>query len=198
MRTDSTPVHGQDSAGPTSIAETKPDTISSGSDNAATDGTVESTNAAPAEELPSKTFMTQNIWLFIFRGYPYDTYNRRHVLFYLDSPDMEDFHITAHAQRPTEERPFEYTENDGEERYPMSIDLIHGRVVGRVQVDRSQPRKLVDAIASTPVGGEPDWNCQHFVYEALDRLAEAGAISMEQLDDVKDWMMDSLLDGAIA
>lgn len=196
MRTDSTPVHGQDTARRSSIEGTKPDAISSGSDKTTTDGTAEST--APAEELPEKNLMTQNIWLFIFRGYPYDTYNRRHVLFYLDSPDAEDFHITAHAQRPTEEKPFEYTENDGEERYPMSIDLIHGRVLGRVQVDTSQPRKVVDVIASTPVGGEPDWNCQHFVYEALDRLSEAGVISVEQLDDVVDWMMDSLLDGAIA
>lgn len=134
----------------------------------------------------------------MFRGYPHDTYNRRHVLFYLDSPDVEDFHITAHAQRPTEEKPYEYTENDGEERYPMSIDLIHGRVVGRARVDTSHLRKVVDVIASTPVGGEPDWNSQHFVYDALERLAEAGAISMEQLDDAKDWLMDSVLDGAIA
>ncbi|KAG6354272.1 hypothetical protein INS49_004877 [Diaporthe citri] len=196
MRTDSTPVHGQDSAGPSSIEATKPNAISSGKleDNTAR-GTAEST--APDEEPSEKLEMTQNVWIFIFRGYPYDTYNRRHVLFYLDSPDVEDFHITAHAQRPTEEKPFEYTENKEEQRYPMSIDLIHGRVVGRVPVDASQPRKLVDVIASTPVGGEPDWNCAHFVFHALERLNEAGAISPEQLNDTKDWMMDSLLDGAI-
>lgn len=142
--------------------------------------------------------MTQNLWVFVFRGLPYDTYNRRHTIFYLDSPDVEDFHITAHAQRPTEQEPYEYQEVDGEEWYPMSVDLIHGRLVARVQVDRSQPRKLLDTIASTPVNGEPDWNCQHFVYAALERLTEAGAISEEQVNDTKDWMMDSVLDGAIA
>lgn len=198
MRTDSTPVHGQDSAGPSSSSsdETKPIAISSGKlEDSAAAGTAETT--ATDEEPSKKPEMTQNVWIFIFRGYPYDTYNRRHVLFYFDSPDSEDFHITAHAQRPTEEKPFEYTENNEEQWYPMSIDLIHGRVVGRVPVDTSQPRKLVDVIASTPVGGEPDWNCQHFVFQALERLTEAGAISPEQLDDAKDWMMDSLLDGAI-
>ncbi|KKY36773.1 hypothetical protein UCDDA912_g03211 [Diaporthe ampelina] len=194
MRGNTSSVRGEGSGGLSSIEGTKPNAIASSKDKTA-DGTTE--NPADDEELPSKSFMTQNIWVFIFRGYPYDTYNRRHVLFYLDSPDVEDFHITAHAQRPTEEKPFEYTENNGEESYPMSIDLIHGRVVGRAQVDMSQPRKLLDVIASTPVGGEPDWNCQHFVYHALERLTEAGAISTEQLNDSKDWMMDSLLDGAI-
>lgn len=196
MRADSTPVDGQDSAGPSSNEGTKPTAISSGEleDNTAA-GTAEST--ASDEEPRNTPNMTQNVWIFIFRGYPYDTYNRRHVLFYLDSPDVEDFHITAHAQRPTEDKPFQYMENSEEQRYPMSIDLIHGRVVGRVQVDASEPRKLVDVIASTPVGGEPDWNCQHFVFNGLERLSEAGAISAEQLNDTKDWMMDSLLDGAI-
>lgn len=197
MRTDSTPVHGQDLAGSSSIEGITSNAIVNSKDNTAdADGTTEST---ATDEKPAKEhLMTQNIWVFIFRGYPYDTYNRRHVLFYLDSPDVVDFHITAHAQRPTEEKPYEYTENDSEEWYPMSIDLIHGRLVGRAEVATSNPRKLVDVIASTPVGGEPDWNCQHFVYHALEGLTEAGAISDEQLNDANDWMMDSLLDGAIA
>lgn len=195
MRTDSTPVHGQDSAGSSSIEGIGQQAIASSEEKAAG----ETKELIAIDKEPSKaSSMTQNIWLFMFRGYPHDTYNRRHVLFYLDSPDVEDFHITAHAQRPTEDKPFEYTEYNSEEWYPMSIDLIHGRVVGRAQVDMSQPRKLVDVIASTPVGGEPDWNCQHFVFHALERLNEAGAISSKQLDDAKDWMMDSLLDGAIA
>lgn len=195
MRTDSTPVHGQDSAGSSSIEGIGQQAIASSKEKAAG----ETKELIAIDKEPSEaSFMTQNIWLFMFRGYPHDTYNRRHVLFYLDSPDVEDFHITAHAQRPTEDKPFEYTEYNSEEWYPMSIDLIHGRVVGRAQVDVSQPRKLVDVIASTPVGGEPDWNCQHFVFHALERLNEAGAISSKQLDDAKDWMMDSLLDGAIA
>lgn len=195
MPTDSTPVPGQGLAPSDSLDGTRPEPISKSSNETAA---VAAARNTPDEKLPNQTFMTQNLWLFMFRGYPYDTYNRRHVLFYLDSPDVEDFHITAHAQRPTEEKPFEYTENDSEERYPMSIDLIHGRVMARVQVDAAWPRTLVDVIASTPVGGEPDWNCQHFVFHALQRLAEAGAITAEQLNDTRDWMTDSLLDGAIA
>lgn len=195
MRADPTLVHGQDSGGPASSGGTKSIAIRSAKDNT-TDTTTGTTDAG--EQQAETSVMTQNIWVFIFRGLPYDTYNRRHTIFYLDSPDVEDFHITAHAQRPTEEEPYEYIEVDGEEWYPMSVDLIHGRLVGRVQVDRSQPRKILDTIASTPVNGEPDWSCQHFVYTALERLTEAGALSEEQVNDTKDWMMDSLLDGAIA
>lgn len=165
-----------------------------------TDTTTASTDTEEEQQTVTSppSIMTQNLWIFIFRGLPYDTYNRRHTIFYLDSPDVEDFHITAHAQRPTEHEPYEYLEFDAEERYPMSVDFIHGRLVGRVQVDVSQPRKLLDTIASTPVGGEPDWNCGHFVYHALELLAEAGAISEEQVNETKEWMMDSILDGAIA
>ncbi|KAI3390580.1 hypothetical protein diail_9182 [Diaporthe ilicicola] len=148
------------------------------------------------EEPPAATSMTQNVWLFMFRGRPSDLYNRRHVLLYLDSPDVDDFHFTTHAQRPAEGEPFEYVEIDGEEEYPMRIDYLHGRLVGATQVSTSQRRKLVDVIASTPVGGEPEWNCQHFVYHALERLSECGVISPDDLNALWDWMMDCLLDGA--
>lgn len=141
--------------------------------------------------------MTQNIWLFIFRGQPHDTYHRRHVLLYLDSPDVVNFHFTAHAQRPGEGLPFEYVEMDGAEEYPMMVQFLSGKLLGKVKVDRSQSRRLVDVIAATPVGGEPEWSCQHFVYEALERLTECGAIASEDLNAIEDWMMDCLLDGAV-
>jgi hypothetical protein len=203
MSTGSTSVQGQDSPEPALTQETKSIAIRSVNKASTPDKVTGSTTGTEEQKQRQQHTgdttncpMTQNIWIFIFRGYPEDTYNRRHTLFYLDSPDVDDFHITAHAQQPTEKLPYEYVEVDGEERYPMSIDLINGRLVGRAQVDHQ--RKLLDVIASTPVGGEPDWNCQHFVFNALDRLTEAGAISRQQLDDAKDWMMDSVLDGAIA
>ena len=195
MLADSTLVQGQGSSGPDPIQETKPIAILGGKDSAADTTTTGRTDTA--EERTKNSSMTQNIWIFVFRGLPKDTYHRRHTVFYLDSPDVEDFHITAHAQRPTEDLPYEYLEFDGEERYPMSVDFLHGRLVGRVQVGVSQRRKLLDVIASTPVGGEPDWNCQHFVFHALDKLTEAGIISEGRVNDTKDWMMDAVLDGAI-
>lgn len=197
MRADLPAAQGQGSPGPGSVVAIRTSTPLSIKDSTSTaDTTTESKDVE--KQRAKNTSMTQNIWVFIFRGLPYDTYNRRHTIFYLDSPDVEDFNITAHAQRPTEEEPYEYIEVIGEERYPLSVDYIHGRLVGRVKVDVSQLRKVLDVIALTPVGGEPDWSCQHFVYHALERLKEAGFISEEQLDGTKDWMMDSILDGAIA
>lgn len=195
MRADLPAAQGQGSPGPGSVVAIRTSTPLSRNDSTA-DTTTESREVDG--QRAKKASMTQNIWVFIFRGLPYDTYNRRHTIFYLDSPDVEDFNITAHAQRPTEEEPYEYIEVVGEEWYPMSVDFVHGRLVGRVKVDMSHLRKVLDVIALTPVGGEPDWTCQHFVYNALERLTEAGFISEEQLDDTKDWMMDSILDGAIA
>ena len=144
-------------------------------------------------------WVAQNLWLFVFRGQPADTWNKRHVLLYLDSPDDPHFHFTCHVTRTAEDDPFQYTEERQEQDYTLDCTYLRGFFLGSVWVAKTDDRSLVDVVASTPVNpyDQGDWNCQHFVYAALQELIRAGFLPAKSVDRIIEQMFDTLLDGAV-
>ena len=139
------------------------------------------------------------IQVYIFRGMP-DYYHKRHTLLYFTSPDNSEFYETIHVQRFDEKSNWE-------------IDQLHSRKVdwvlsgtyrshvnaGAVIVPNGQEMRPVDAIAAVPLNreGDPEWNCQHFVFEGLQALVAEGLQTQEWYDVVAEEIAEKLVDGAL-
>jgi hypothetical protein len=136
--------------------------------------------------------------VFIFRGMPIDTWDKRHVLLYLTSPDLPDFHKTIHTQR--------------DERTSLwVVDRVHQAVewieevaylshvnAGVLSVQAGQEMLPMDIIAAVGGGERPDdWNCQNFLYEGFQALVHRGFQTQEWCDAVVGEMMDKLLEDAV-
>ena len=139
------------------------------------------------------------IQVYIFRGTP-DYYHKRHTLLYFTSPDNSEFYETIHVQRFDEKSNWE-------------IDQLHSRKVdwvlsgtyrshvnaGAVIVPNGHEMRPVDAIAAMPLNREsdPEWNCQHFVFEGLQTLVDEGLQTQEWYEVVAEEIAEKLVDGAL-
>ncbi|AEO64617.1 5df0002d-3e5c-44f0-9c23-44c537d71d37 [Thermothielavioides terrestris] len=151
-----------------------------------------------AGQASSSGVITLIMVIYIFRGHPYDTWDKRHVLAYFTSPDLPDFHETVHTQYKEEERRWVLDRMHREVKWYESRTYLNHVHAGAVKVARGQEMVPVDILAATPVGERPsDWNCQTFLYEGMQELVNRGFQTQEWYDSVTDEMLDKLLDGTL-
>ena len=96
--------------------------------------------------------------------------------------------------------------NDHQEESDFHIDTVpvynplnSATLAGSVVVAVVQ--KHVDVLAAIvqqvpPKNDDPEWNCQHWVGDALKRLQSHGVLTEQQISDGLDGMADLLLQGA--
>jgi hypothetical protein len=180
-----------------SDATKKPD--SNGNNNTSSDATATETETLTlTKSQPSPDYTTLHLTVYIFRGEPRDTYNHRHALLYLTSPNLPNYHETVHTQRD------EATDLWVVDRLHLPVAWFETRAyvahvsAGSLRVPVGCEMEPVEAIASVPAGARPpDWNCQNFLYEGFQVLVDRGWQTQEWWDEVVSEMMDRLLDATV-
>ena len=129
----------------------------------------------PTPTPANSAFTTLHLTVYIFRGEPFATYNYRHALLYLTSPQLPHYHETVHTQRD-------------EATGLWVMDRLHEPVAwfetrayvahvsaGALRVPAGCEMAPVEAVAAVPVGARPpEWNCQIFLYEGFQVLVDRG------------------------
>lgn len=144
-------------------------------------------------------YSTIYLTLFVFRGRP-DMYYKRHVLIYFTSPEKPNFHKTVHAQRDTDASPWALDQIHSQVDWSLSINYLGHVNAGAVRVCKGEEMMPVNIVAATPVQGrehDSGWNCQNFLLEGLQEIANCGLQTQEWYESVAGELMDKLLDGAV-
>ncbi|KAK3298942.1 uncharacterized protein B0H64DRAFT_386686 [Chaetomium fimeti] len=143
-------------------------------------------------------FTTIHLTVYIFRGEPLDTYNHRHALLYLTSPDLPAYHETVHTQRD------EATDLWVVGRLHVPVPWFETRAyvahvsAGALRVPAGREMAPAEAVAAVPAGARPpDWNCQNFLYEGFQVLVDRGWQTQDWWEEVVGEMMDKLLDSTV-
>jgi hypothetical protein len=172
-------------------------TDSNGNNNTSSD-TTETETLTLTKSQPTPDYTTLHLTVYIFRGEPRDTYNHRHALLYLTSPNLPTYHETVHTQRD------EATDLWVVDRLHLPVAWFETRAyvahvsAGSLRVPVGCEMEPVEAIASVPAGARPpDWNCQNFLYEGFQVLVDRGWQTQEWWDEVVSEMMDRLLDATV-
>ncbi|KAI1437388.1 hypothetical protein GGR50DRAFT_692169 [Xylaria sp. CBS 124048] len=138
----------------------------------------------------------QRLAIIVLRGDPIDAPQYRHTALFIE-------HLNG-SGRITQNRLMQavgstgmFERDEATDRDPMESEVFAGRVtVATIPVVSSSDTRLRDTIWSTPVNNmEYDWNCQHWVGDALSACAWAGLISTEEADEAIDGMTDLILQG---
>ncbi|KAK2067233.1 hypothetical protein P8C59_000991 [Phyllachora maydis] len=146
--------------------------------------------------------MSQDIWIYLFRGHPTDVYFNRHALIFVDSREDGTFHHTCHIQRDAAKTPWQHRYDlaaDGE-TFLLDVRFLCAIHVATLRVDAKTPMVVVDRIRQTPILGDADasdWNCQDWVADSLKTLLKAGYVDRATHDGVFEAFMDAILDGAL-
>jgi hypothetical protein len=151
-----------------------------------------------ANNTTNSSFTTIFLTVYIFRGEPIDTYNNRHALLYLTSPDLPTYHETVHTQRDQTTDLWVV----GRLHVPMAWFETRAYVAhvnaGSLRVPAGREMAPADTVAAVPAGARPpDWNCQNFLYEGFQALVDQGLQTQEWWDEVVSEMMDKLLDSTV-
>ena len=136
--------------------------------------------------------------VFIFRGTPDDTWDKRHVLLYLTSPDLAGFHKTVHTQRDERTNLWVVDKVHQAVEWTEEVAYLSHVNAGVLAVPAGREMVPVDIVAAVPGGERPgDWNCQNFLYEGFQELVDQGFQTQEWCDAVVGEMMDKLLEDAV-
>ncbi|RHZ49209.1 uncharacterized protein CDV56_100371 [Aspergillus thermomutatus] len=131
------------------------------------------------------------LYVLVYKGEPLDCHEYRHTALYLKTPDNQSFimHILGTQGM------FEYAQVKNSD--PSAVGSL-AKVVPVAEIsDAIGSGPIQSTVAKTLIKNGPqdlDWNCQHWVGEALSKLAEREYITVLQRAEAIDRMMDACLE----
>lgn len=136
-------------------------------------------------------FQMLKLYVLVYKGEPLDYHEYRHTALYLKLPDNQSFimHILGTQGM------FEYAQIKNKDPSVVGSLAKVVPVADISEVIGSGP--IQSTVAKTLVQNGPldlDWNCQHWVGDALSKLAERKYITVAERAEAIDRMMDACLE----